>query len=108
MAPVVGASVAAATDAGYLVLVVRQGPPHNVLQVTVISLVILGAAVLAVLGSLLLAPRIGRPLLVTAAVVLLVLGVAGIFSIGIPLIVAGVLVVVGIARIGPDSTTSAG
>jgi hypothetical protein len=81
-------------DAGYLVLITSQGsyPPEAFVVPFVAAFIALTAVMLAI--SLLNRPLVSRlrpPLRGGAAAGLLVLGVLGAFSIGLPLFIAGVL-----------------
>jgi hypothetical protein len=84
-------AIAAVTDVGYLVIIVAQGGPSDATRVVFVALAIGVAAVCAGFGAT-RARRIDRlPWLGAATGMLLVLGYLGLFSIGLPLLIAGVL-----------------
>jgi hypothetical protein len=84
-------AIAAVTDVGYLVIIVAQGDPSDVARVAFVALAICTAAVCAGVGAT-RARAIDRLTWLGAATgMLLVLGYLGLFSIGLPLFVAGVL-----------------
>lgn len=63
-----------------------------VLGIVVLFIVLIGAACVAVaIGSLRVTPRLRAALLWPASAVLLAIGLLAIFSIGLPLLVAGIL-----------------
>jgi hypothetical protein len=96
------AVVAVSTDALYLAIIRAQGPgePGDWVTVTVVASVILALAVCAGVAALSTAPTpaIRRVLLLIATVGLLVMGVIGIFSVGLPLLAAGVLCLIAWTR----------
>ena len=96
------AVVAVATDALYLGIIRAQGPgePGDWVTVTVVASVILALAACAGVAALAEgpAPSTRRVLLLIATVGLFVMGVLGIFSIGLPLLVAGVLCLIAWTR----------
>jgi hypothetical protein len=79
----------------YLVLILRQGDSSAIVPL-VFSLIV-GGAIAAILGSF-SNPSRARVLLASAGTLFLVLGVLGIFSIGLPLVVAAALCYVGAAQ----------
>jgi hypothetical protein len=70
-----------------------------------LAVLVLGAGA-AAYGTPTAAPR-RRPSLVVAAVLLVAAGLLGILSIGVPLLVAGVLCAVAVARMPPAPATVA-
>ena len=90
------AAIAFADAIAYVTIINRQGTLNDWGRVVVIAALIAFAGVLATVGSLVTGGR--RPaLLWPATVILLVLGFLGIFSIGLPLLIAGILTAVGAA-----------
>lgn len=89
----VGSAVALAMDLVYIGIISGQGGPIEVPRVALVAGVILLAAVLAFAGGM----TSSRPLLIPAAVLLLVMGFLGMFSIGLPLLAAGILTVLSAA-----------
>ena len=85
------AALATATDVLYVVVIASQGPPYEAGTVALVASAIALAAGVAVYGSLGPTGSGRRRLLYVPAGALLVLGVLGMFSIGLPLFVAGVL-----------------
>lgn len=100
LAPLIGAVIAAATDAVYLAVIRHQGPPYDVPRVAAVATVIFAAAAAAGLGSLIADAGAARALLIGASLGLCLVGVLGLLSIGLPLLLAGVLTMVGLARPG--------
>jgi hypothetical protein len=95
------AVVALATDVLYLVIIRSQGEqdPGEWVTVAVVALVILGLACCAGAAAVATRPATRKVLLAVAAVGLLVLGVLAIFSIGLLLLLAGLLSVVAWVRV---------
>jgi hypothetical protein len=98
----VAAVVAVATDALYLAIIRSQGlgEPGDWVTVTVVASAILAFAACAGVAALAPGPTLParRVLLLVATVGLFVMGVLGIFSIGLPLLVAGVLCLIAWTR----------
>ena len=104
------AVVAVATDALYLAIIRSQGPgePGDWVTVTVVASAILVFAACAGVAALAAGPTPStrRVLLLIATTGLFVLGILGIFSIGLPLLVAGILCLIAWTRtaIAPGQT----
>ncbi len=98
MPAILGATAAAATDLGYLILIRRQGPPYEWGRVTIVAAIILAGAGLVLTGALARRPEIACRTLSAGLIVLLGLAVVGMFSIGPPLLVAVLLTAWGIGR----------
>ena len=94
-----GGSLALATNAIYLWLIFHQGVPVDVATVTIVASIVLVAALLAFAGALTIHIPAARACLLTATFLLLTMGVLGMFSIGLPLFVAGLLTLVN--AVGP-------
>ena len=94
-----GAAAAAATGVGYLFLIERQGPPYDVTRISVVAVLIFAMAVVAGVGSLSRRDQVSRRLLIGASIGLWTLGIVGLFSIGLFLLLAGALSMVGAARV---------
>jgi hypothetical protein len=96
------AVVAVATDVLYLAIIRAQGPgePGDWVTVTVVASVILALAACAGVAAVAAgpAPSTRRVLLLIATAGLFVMGVLGIFSIGLPLLGAGVLCLIAWTR----------
>ena len=85
-----GAVIAAAVTCLYLVLAAREGN-NDLAIVATFAVLIGGSAAAAAVGSLIADGPLRVALLATAATILLVVGVLGIFTIGMPLLLAGAL-----------------
>jgi len=94
------AVVAIGTDVLYLAIIRSQGPGEpGDLTVPVVAAVILGLAVCAGVAAIASAPTTRKVLLSIATAGLFVMGVLGLFSIGLPLLVAGILSLVALTRV---------
>jgi hypothetical protein len=93
------AAVALATDALYLSVIFSEGDRHNLDRVVVVATAIAAAGAASLAGSLAGGPRERALLLSTAAAILVVWGVIGVFSIGAFLLVAGALAGLAAARV---------
>jgi hypothetical protein len=87
----IGGGIAAFIDVAYVVIVESQRPGPPVALLAVVAGALLVASTLAVVGSLV--PD-GRVLLTIATVLLMILGFLAILSIGVPLLLAGMLTLV--------------
>jgi hypothetical protein len=87
-------------DAAYLGIIFDQGDVEAG-RVAVVSVFVLAVSALALVGAVASAPSSGTRLVVLGAATggLLTVGVLGIFSIGLPLLVAAVLCAVGYAQV---------
>jgi hypothetical protein len=85
------AGIAAATDAVYLLVIESEEEPNNMRRVSLVAATIGTAACAAAIGSLISRAGVRLVLLGSAATALIVWGILGILSIGLPLAVAGVL-----------------
>jgi hypothetical protein len=93
----IGGVIALADAAAYLILIERQGESGGSVVPLVFALITVSG--LAAVGGWLLSPRrAGSMLLVFSAVILAVLGVLGIFSIGLPLLLAAGFSLLGLAQ----------
>ncbi len=105
------AVVAVVTDALYLAIIRAQGPgePGDWVTVTVVASVILVLAACAGVAAVAAGPTPStrRVLLLIATAGLFVMGVLGIFSIGLPLLVAGILCLIAWTRTTPATTERA-
>jgi len=99
-----GAAVAGATGIGYLVIIDRQGPPYDVPRVSLVAALIFGSAATAGFAATRYGSSIAKSLLIGTSVGLWMLGVAGLFSVGLPLLLAGTLTLVGAVRAMPVSS----
>ena len=97
-AGLLAAALAAATDVLYLRLIASQGDSLTNGVVVVVATLVATCAVLAVVGAVHADPAVRVSLLAAAASFLLVLGMIGIFSIGLPLLVAAGLALAGALR----------
>jgi predicted membrane metal-binding protein len=89
---IAGGAIALADAVIYLVLILRQGESSAIVP-WVFSMIVVGA-IAAILGSF--SDRgLARVLLASAGTIFLILGLVGIFSIGLPLLVAATLCYVG-------------
>jgi hypothetical protein len=85
------AAIAAAVDVAYVWIIAAQGGPTDASRVAFVALAIAGAAVCAGIGATRPSPLARLPWLGAATGALLGLGILGLFSIGLPLLVAGLL-----------------
>ncbi|MGI8984786.1 MAG: hypothetical protein ACR2HM_09695 [Acidimicrobiales bacterium] len=93
-AGLVGAGIALVMEVAYLSIILAEGD-DPIVGVVMHFLVVIGAAGVAIgLGSLRVTPRRRAALLWPAAAGLLAVGILAIFSIGLPLLVAGGLAAV--------------
>ena len=92
--PLVAGCLALVIDVIYIWLIWHQGIPVDVPRVAVVASVILLAALLAIIGATTSHPATARVLLIAATVLLLPVGVLGMFSIGLPLFVGGLLTLI--------------
>jgi hypothetical protein len=88
-------AIVAITDVGYLAIIVAQGGPSDVARVAFVATAIAAVAACAGIGATRARPIDRLPWLGAATGTLLVLGYLGLFSIGLPLFVAGVLTAIG-------------
>ena len=90
------AALSGAVAVLYLVLIARGlvGVSGDAGRVTIVALILVGQSSLAALGSV----RRSVPMLALAAVLLVITGVLGLFSIGLPLLFAASLAVAAAAR----------
>ena len=98
---VVTAVIALSDLTWYIVIARTQDPPPEASVFAGVSLIILtlaGAALVAAASR-----RERRALLTVAAIGLAIMGVAGIFSIGLPLLLAAVLAAIGAVTAKPES-----
>lgn len=79
-------------------MIERQGPPYDIPRVSLVATLIFAAALAAGVGSVTKRPEVARVLLVGTSGGLWILGVGGMFSIGLPLVVAGTLIFIGAMR----------
>jgi fucose 4-O-acetylase-like acetyltransferase len=94
------AVIAVGTDVLYLLIIRSQDPGEpGDLTVPIVAAVILGLAVCAGVAAIASAPATRKILLSIAAAGLFVMGVLGLFSIGLPLLVAGILALVASTRV---------
>jgi hypothetical protein len=84
-------AIAAITDVGYLVIIVAQGGPSDVARVAFVAIAIGAAGGCAGVGATRRRAIARLPWLGAATGSLLGLGYLGLFSIGLPLFVAGIL-----------------
>lgn len=91
------AAVAALVDAGYLWLIHQQETSLTEGRVLLVATLVGMAAAYAAAGALTSRPPVCLGLLALAGLLLMVLGVVGVFSIGLPLLVAAGLALGGAA-----------
>jgi hypothetical protein len=87
----VGGAIAVGTGFSYIWIIAHQGGSVEVPRVVIVSGMIFLASVLVIAGASIHGRRASRAVGLPGAVLLLLLGVVGIFSIGLPLLVAGTL-----------------
>jgi hypothetical protein len=85
------AAIAVAVDVAYVWIIAAQGGPTDGARVAFVALAIAAAAACAGIGSTRPSPLARLPWLGAATGALVGLGVIGLFSIGLPLLVAGFL-----------------
>jgi hypothetical protein len=86
----IAAMIAMSTGVLYIVIIVKQGPPYEAPLVATVALLIAGFAVAAAIaGSTSRTLRTRKTCATMATCGLFVLGFLGIFSIGLPLLIAG-------------------
>jgi hypothetical protein len=90
------ALIAFADAIAYLVLISREDTTNNWGRVALVAALILVAGLLAAAGSVVTGRR-RATMLWPATAILLVIGFLGIFSIGLPLLIAGILTAGGAA-----------
>jgi hypothetical protein len=88
------AAIAAAVDVAYVWIIASQGGPTDGARVAFVALAIAGAAACAGIGATRASPPGRLPWLGAATGALVGLGILGLFSIGLPLMVAGILAMV--------------
>jgi len=90
-AGLLAATIALVMDVVYVIAILSQDD-DPVVGIVVIFIVLIGGAGVAVaIGSLRVSPALRAALLWPAAAVLMAIGLLAIFSVGVPLFVAGVL-----------------
>jgi hypothetical protein len=85
----------------YLILIVRQSPGGSIddpARVAVVTVLLIGLASLAALGTLAASARVRRNSLIAAAIGLSVLGVVALWSIGMLLLLAALFAALGLVR----------
>lgn len=90
------AAIAFADAIAYLAIINREDGPNDWVVVGVIATAIVLAGALAAVGSVVTGGR-RAALLWPATVILLLIGFLGMFSIGLPLLIAGILTAIGAA-----------
>ncbi|WP_030436863.1 hypothetical protein [Actinoplanes subtropicus] len=99
----VTAAIALLMDGVYLWIIHEQGNSPAIWFVAGLAV----AALLAGYGAM-RAARGRRPVLIASGVLLLGLGLVGILTIGLPIVLAGVLAIVAATRAGHDRSTTPG
>ncbi len=84
-----GATIALLVDGGYIAVIVSEGNDPVVGVVLVFALLIGGAGLAAGIGSVRRQPHVRTALLWPATAILLAIGLLAVFSVGLPLLVAG-------------------
>ncbi|MGH2674733.1 MAG: hypothetical protein ACRDKA_01800 [Actinomycetota bacterium] len=106
------AILAGAVAVGYLGLIASEGGGNDLGRVALVASTIVGAAGAAWVGSVVAGDRVRAAALGVAAGILLSLGYLGLFSIGLFLIVAGILAAVAatteVTRSGDTATALLG